>query len=133
MKKVRNRFLMFAMIAVTVLLSAVLVLINLLNYSMVTEDADMVTKMISSEGGAFGKNGSEANQDPARRNPMGPDSPETAKSVRYFTVSFNQEGGAEIVSMKLSALSEDEAVEMAKNLLENGNKTRVCKKCGAEI
>ena len=52
-----------------------------------------------------------------RMGPMGPDSPETEQSVRYFSVRFDAGKNAEVIALRLSAVSEEEAVSWAKSLL----------------
>ena len=52
-----------------------------------------------------------------RMGPMGPDSPETENSVRYFSIRFDAEENAETIAFRMSAVTEEEATEWAKSLL----------------
>ena len=56
-------------------------------------------------GGAFGMG------------PMGPDSPEMDESLRYFTIAYSDGVAVETVAFRLSAVTEDEAMEWGKSLL----------------
>ncbi|MBQ7726947.1 MAG: hypothetical protein IJT66_07370, partial [Clostridia bacterium] len=53
MKKVRKKFVIYAMIAVCVLLTTILAIINTINFTMVAEDADRITQKIAGGNGAF--------------------------------------------------------------------------------
>ena len=51
-----------------------------------------------------------------RVGPMGPDSPETAASIRYFTYAFDSDGQSECIVFALSAVDEEEALAWAQSL-----------------
>ncbi|MBQ3866794.1 MAG: hypothetical protein II776_07810 [Clostridia bacterium] len=57
MNKVRKKFLLYAMIALAVLLIILLGVINGTNFTMVAEDADQVTQMIADGQGGFSRSG----------------------------------------------------------------------------
>ena len=118
MREARKKFLMSAMIALFVLLSEILAIINGVNYTMASADADVVTQMIAQNKGSFGPPRQETVvQDDFRRfGPMGPDSPEIRESLRYFTAAFDSEGEARLVAYEITAVSEEEALEWAKSL-----------------
>lgn len=143
MNKVRRKFVLYAMIAVFVMLTALLGVINGLNFTMAANDADMITERLAAGNGRFGgfdrpspdeggfiiPNGGGDQPDgiagnpPGGRNdgfggigPMGPDSPETSASVRFFTFRFDKDGSAETVAMQISAITEDEARGIAEKL-----------------
>ena len=129
MNKVKKRFIFYAMAAVFVLLTLMLGTINVINFSMAADDADIVTQMIARENGAFrpdeftpvgdGKSVRNAPGDGFDR--MGPGSPEIHYTTRYFTFKFDADGNAEKVAFNISAFSEEEALETARGLL--GKKT----------
>lgn len=52
----------------------------------------------------------------SRIGPMGPDSPETVLSTRYFTYAFDENGNSEKIAFALSAVDEEEAVSWADSL-----------------
>ena len=122
MSKARNRLLLYSVLAVFALLTVLLCIINGVNFTMAAQDADTVTEIIASQNGTFGPGygGRQEMPEPrGRLGPMGPDSPETRSSVRYFTYAFIQGGNAgEKVSFALSAVTESEAEEWARSLLK---------------
>ena len=126
MNKVKNRFVLYAELVVFVLLTVLMIVINSINFTMAAEDADNITKAIKNQNGFFEKGiperehgiGGFAQSD--RLGPMGPDSPEMDKSLRYFTIAFVEDGNSSTVSYKLSAVSEEEAHKWAASLLNAG-------------
>ena len=58
-----------------------------------------------------GKNGPAG-----RMGPMGPDSPELNETMRYFTVAFDADGNGTLVSYRISAVTEEEALSWAESL-----------------
>ena len=122
MNKVRNKFVLYAMLSVFALLTVLLSIINGINFTMASNDADMITQMICDKHGVFPNHGyddkkkknndetadqpapngnsqpSESNPDGRRMGPMGPSSPEMNSSLRYFTCAFNKKGESELVA-----------------------------------
>ncbi len=148
MKKAQRKFRLIAVLSIFVLLTLLLAVINGVNFTMASEDADKITEMLAGHMGAFpddppnGENTqspegeaappseSETAMLPADKGrgrmwgmgPMGPDSPEVGRSVRYFTFAFPDNGDAAYtVRFRMSAVTEDEAEEWAAGLL--GEKT----------
>ena len=123
MNKVRRKLVLSATAAVFVLLTILLAVVNVINFALVAEDADRVTETIAQSGGEFkDKMKPEEGLSFGGRGPMGPDSPETPFTARYFTVRFDKDGRAETVAHDISALTEDEAKEVASKLI-GGAKT----------
>jgi len=145
MNKARKQFILYAMLSVFILLTLLLGVLNAVNFTMVAEDADKITEMLSQGGGEFTENmdglgmgGQSQNdqmqmqgdpsqsgqgnqggfQDGGRIGPMGLNSPEISESIRHFTVAFDDSGSAEVIAYKMSAVSEEEAVEWARSLLD---------------
>ena len=119
MNKVRRKLVVSAMAALLILLTALLAVINVINFALVAEDADRITETIAEGGGEFRdmmKNGEEPFPG-GRAGPMGPDSPETPFTARFFTVRFDKNGKAETVAHNISAFTEDEAKEIAGKLV----------------
>lgn len=58
----------------------------------------------------------ERRKRPPRIGSMGPDSPETVSSIRYFTYAFDGNGNIEKVAFQLSAVDEEEAKTWADSL-----------------
>ena len=125
MDKARKRFVRYAMLSVLVLLSLLLGIINGINFTMASEDADRITQMLAQERGGFFENRKPLEKKkiilrdgrPADRGPMGPDSPEMASSLRYFTFAFDENGAAENIAWAISAVSEENAQAWARTLL----------------
>ena len=146
MVKARKRFVLFATLCVFLLLFVLLGIVNAVNFTMASEDADRVTEMLAQQRGMFGNmtppdltppegapqglekpgglpQGVEPQNLPAGffpgfMGPMGPDSPEIESSLRYFTFSFDKDGNAERVALQISAVTEEEALSWARSLLK---------------
>ena len=128
MSKARKRFVIFATICVSVLLFMLLGVINGVNFTMASQDADQLTKALKKQHGAFeSAPETDAPDQPEGLlsglfGPMGPDSPETVSSLRYFTFAFDKEGNETRVALKISAVTEEEALAWARSL-RGENKT----------
>lgn len=122
MNKVRKKFVIYAMIAVFVLLTVLVSIINGINFTMVANDADRVTETIAGERGAFTEFRAfdphmeikPAGKDNFDR--MGPESPELPYTARYFTFRFDRDGKAEKVAFNISSFTEEEALKIAESL-----------------
>ena len=110
--KLKRKFITSAMIAIGILLFLILGTINIVNFQLVTNDADRVIDMITKGNGEFNQE-LEPN-DGFDRRPMGPDSPETKNSVRFFTIEVTDE--PTVIKYQMNAYSIDEAIELAKEL-----------------
>ena len=119
MNKVRKQFILYAMLAIFILLAVLLTVINGVNFTMAGEDADQITQMLSGNRGSFAPMGDPGTQqeDFGRFGPMGPSAPDMAASVRYFTYAFDDSGNAKQVAFSISAVSEQEAADWAGSLL----------------
>jgi len=116
------------MIAVFVLLTVLLSVINGINFTMVAADADRVTETIAGGKGSFEKDGAVIPREFPRGNenrssPLGPDSPEMPYSARYFTYRINSDGMVEKVAFNITAISESEAELIAIKLGGEHNST----------
>ncbi len=120
--------MIFATICVSVLLFVLLGVINGVNFTMASQDADQLTKALKKQHGAFDSAPETDVPDQPEGvlsgllGPMGPDSPETVSSLRYFTFAFDKEGNEECVALKISAVTEEEALAWARSL-RGENKT----------
>ena len=122
MNKAEKKFRIYAILVIFVLLTAMLAVINGINFTMAARDADKLTEMLATRQGTFenksnisgGMQNKPRNKD-FMMGPMGPASPEMNASLRYFTVSFSGKNG-EIVAFNISAVTESEALEWALNL-----------------
>ena len=110
-----------------VLLTVLMSVINVINFTMAADDADHMTEAISRSKGSFSKEND--NNEPSqpgmsasqtnrfRFGQFGPESAEMNASLRYFTFSFDDEGKAKKVEFKMSAVSEQEAENWARSLV----------------
>jgi len=118
--KLRKKFIITAMLSVFALLLVILSVINFVNFSIVSDEADKVLDRIIAGGGAFAQSmptpGVEQGWREGNRPPIGPNSPELAATTRYFTVTFDQNGAATMVDMRMSAVDQAEAVAWAQTL-----------------
>ncbi len=125
MRKAEKSFRRYALLAVSVLLAVLLLVINAVNFTMLSEDADEITQRIADSKGEAGKKEDreslirwrlKSENGPRPMGPMGPDSPELFSSVRYFTVALPKGEDAELVAFQISAVTEEEAVSWAESL-----------------
>ncbi|MBR4467366.1 MAG: HAMP domain-containing histidine kinase, partial [Clostridia bacterium] len=129
MNKAEKKFRLYAILVIFVLLTALLSVINGVNFTMASGDADVLTQMLADRQGSFERvegapGGMQTRSDQPgnkdfRMGPMGPDSPEMNASLRYFTVAFSDKGETvETVAFNVSAVTEEEAKEWASSLLK---------------
>ena len=131
--KVRKKFVLYAELSVFILLTVLLSVINVINFTMVAEDADHVTEAISFSTGKFvkeepspenlenpdGTESTESKKNERRKfGPMGPDSPEMKASLRFFTYAFDKDEKAELIEYRMSALTQSEAIDLARSLIK---------------
>ncbi len=107
------------MAVIFVLLTVLLSVINVIDFTLASQDADRVTQMLAEDRGAFGADRfrPEMTFGGEMRGPMGPTSPEMPDSLRYFTFAFGADGSAQTVAFHLTALTEEEARQWAQSLL----------------
>ena len=124
--KVRKKFVLYAELSVFILLTVLLSVINVINFTMVAEDADHMTEMISLSSGKFFKEETppensdsvESKKERMKKfGMMGPDSPEMRASLRFFTYAFDKNGNAELIEYRMSALTQSDAIDLAKTLV----------------
>lgn len=126
MNKAEKKFRLYAIGVIFVLLTVLLAVISGVNFTMAAEDADEITQMLADRQGSFdhaeiapGGMTAQPWDREFRMGPMGPDSPETNASLRYFTIAFSKRGDkAETVVFRLSAVTEAEAQEWASGLVK---------------
>ena len=123
-EKFRRKFIAYATASVFALLFLIFGAINIVNFIVVASDADTVTQTLADEGGKFDeRQGQPGQQQPGQFEPgpdgMGPHSPEMKMSARYFTVSVDAEGNAEVVSFKFTqqTVTPEESMEWAKEIV----------------
>ncbi len=131
-KKLRKKFVITALLSIFSLLTVILITINLINFSLVENDADRILEMIISDGGQFNDNGANSNNNNTSTNiqsntgqnfsdgggfqPTGPDSPEVSMTMRYFTIKFT-DGVGSVEKLNVNIVNESEAIEWANELI----------------
>ena len=127
MNKARKKFRRSAVLVVFLLLTVLLSVINIINFTMVAEDADRFTQMIADREGSFDHSDKSSFAGDARRpnaskgrpGQMGPGAPDANMSIRYFTFAFDGNGGTpETIDFRMSAVSEEDAAVWAASLLQ---------------
>ena len=118
-KDLKKNFIAIFIGAIFALLVLVLGAINIVNFAIVTSDADEILSRIENGRGVLLAD-EEVKQDFDGNGPMGPSSPETSDSVRYFTVKISPEGEATILSFEINAVRPEDAIEWANGSLKNG-------------
>ena len=118
MNNTQKRFIWYAVLAVFLLLTVLLGILNAVGFTMAAQDADRLTQIIAQDRGVFGPQNSAGQRGPMAGGfgPMGPDSPETRASLRYFTCVFDQAGQGRVISYQISAVTEQEALRWAQGL-----------------
>ena len=125
MNKAEKKFRLYAVSVIGILLTVLLAVINGVSFTMAAADADNITQTIAGRKGSFerkedasGASAAPFMQGSFRMGPMGPDSPETKSSVRYFTIAFSDNGrSVETVAFQISAVTEQEARQWASELM----------------
>lgn len=129
MGRLRRKFVLVAMISVTLVLAGMITAINVANYGNVCSRADERLELLVQGGGAFpldGRDGSAEAQRGVARLPGTRDgivhSPEAPFETRYFTVVLDARGDAVSVDTgQIAAVTEEDAVEYARDLAKRGS------------
>jgi len=111
-KKVRTRFLLMILIAICVILSIIVTMINLVNYHNITASADDIIDILELNNGAFGEI-PDFEEDPDI-------TLETPYETRFFTVEFFNDGSHWINIKQIAAVDEEAAIQMSLIIIENG-------------
>lgn len=140
-KKLKIRFIVLAMVSLTVLLSAIVAGMNMINYSKVVSDADTKLEILEENSarimledmlnpfGNFDEDYFQDNDDRSFLGHRGPGghfmSRDEAEESRFFIVSVDESGSVlKTYTDRISAVDSDEAAEYAEKALassgENG-------------
>lgn len=125
-KELRRKFVLTAMLAVSILLLLLLGAINVLNYNSMNEDTDKTLQMVSNyEGDANNleqrPEQGEDNPPPERFGMEGKNDYDAFLSSNFFVVRFD--GNGEVTYMdtsRTSAVSEEEAQNLAQEAYDSG-------------
>ncbi len=117
--KLKVRFIILAMSALLVLLSAIVTGMNVLSYTSVVEECDNILSVISQNKGMFPEMGFRPGE------PLPPGfSPETPFESRYFTVMMDTEGKIiNVDTSRITSVDRDTAITYAeKAVAKSGDK-----------
>ena len=136
MNNAEKKFRLTAILAIFVLLTVLLAVINIVSFTMATTDADEITQRIADQNGQMdvsvsGEPAPSGEPMPGGAGwnwrfgpagffgPTGPTAADTEASVRYFTAKFTADGQfAGMAAFAISAVTEEEAQEWASSLLK---------------
>lgn len=112
-RKLRLRFVLITMLSVVLVLGAIILTINVMNYSEVRGNADKILDMLDRNGGGFdGPDfGGNPNIHPNRFNE------ETPFETRFFTVKYNLDETVEVNTNHIAAIQDAQAISMADDIL----------------
>ena len=113
-KNLRRRFILTSMVAVVIVISIMMVVINIVNYTQIVNSADNVLELLEENGGFF----------PQREMKPPPNMTMTAETPyesRFFTVFINNSGEVAMINTgSIAAVGSKDAVEMATTILDSG-------------
>ena len=118
-KKIKRKFVYSSLLAVVLLLVVILSIVNIVNFSLVTNDADTVIERIMKEEERF-IGGEPLPPATSMEPPMGPSSPDMPNSMRFVKITFDKNGNVVNGIYKISAVSNEDANLWAKSLLSSG-------------
>lgn len=129
-QKLRTRFIIASMLALTVVLTVILGGVNWMSFQKVTREADAVLAVLAENGGQFPQ---RIEQDPQRKqfirkgkSPAGGMekfelSPETPFESRFFTVDLNEAGQVTGVDIRMiAAVDQETAAQCAEQVFASG-------------
>ncbi len=118
-KNLRKKFTVIAMGSMFVVLAAIMVVFNLLNYVHFVDDADHTIQMIVENNGKF-PSPPHKKEEPKNHPPKGEEermSPETPYRTRYFSVRMEESGSVLSSDLQyIAAVSEKEAEQYAQEI-----------------
>lgn len=139
-KKLKRRFIILAMVSLTVLLSVIVAGMNMINYSKVVSDADTKLEVLEENAGMimlenmmnpFGNFDEYYFDDDDGRAAFGHRGPgrhsmtrDEAEEARFFIVSADESGSViQTYTDRISAVDTDEAAKYAEKALASGNES----------
>ena len=112
-KTLRKKIILITLLSVGLVLALLVTTMNLVNYRQVIEEADDTLAYLALYKGRF----------PGQIDPQRPMRPEAQFDTRYFSVLINKEENLLITDLrKIYAVSVDEAISYAQEILESGKK-----------
>lgn len=131
-KRLQRKFIISAMVAVTIVLSIIMIIINGVNYVNIIKSANNLLNILEANNGVFPmeeKDNPHAEDKDEKKPPKMDISKEAPFQTRYFTVEITPEGNVyRIDTGKIAAISTETAKEYALELY-NQNKTEGRRDC----
>lgn len=122
-KALQRKFVITAMIAITVLLFSLVGVINILNYVQIRQQSSHTLSLLASNDGMFPKldNRGDHPIDPPRNFLSPPLDENTALSTRYFIVRTDPQDQVRFVDVEhIASVSQDDAIQYASQVLASG-------------
>lgn len=114
-KKLRNRFIAIAMLSTAIVLLLIIGTINVINYNHVTHRINMELQSIIENGGRVSRKGGASK----------PGEPHGPFDVQFFSAVIDNGGNIQAVrTMDVLFLSEDEAIEIVRDVYDSSNMTQ---------
>ena len=126
-KKLRFRFIFITIISLLIVLSSIMTVVNIVNYSKVRDYADDILAFLSTNGGRFDMPEKPSPDFPSMNKPSPEHRPEpmpedatveTPYETRYFTVTYGGSISADI--SHIAKFSEGEAIAMGNKVIASG-------------
>lgn len=117
-KKLRYRFILLMMVVISVILGAVVTVINIASYNRINREAEVVLNILAENEGKIPGNFDEEDEDRPPSYYL-----ELPYSTRYFTVTINLEGEVQSANLNYTrSVNYDGACAIALRLYQNKNK-----------
>ncbi len=116
-RRFQRRFIVIATFAVVILLTISLGMVNFFNFSRARREINATMDMLLEHEGIFPEDPSVLSDEK-----LYDDSEEAYYQTRYFSVRMTAQGGVEEVNLKhIAAISEQEAGELARHIVDRGH------------
>ena len=114
LQKLKRKFFIATVIALTVVIGMIVGAINILNYQSVISDADIITDLIMENSGRF----------PSKPGNVDPDldvelTPESPYESRYFSVSYRNGRLKSVDTSSIAAITDNDAISMVRSILSH--------------
>ncbi len=123
-KRLRQKFIVIAMLSMFIVLTIIMGTINIMNYRNIINDADAILALLSENGGYFPKGKHPEFDMPLSEKkavPYKDMSPETPYETRFFTVTLGSDGTALSVNTgSIAAIETGEAIRLAQQIYQTG-------------
>ncbi len=116
LKKLKFKFILAALIALSVVITLIVGAINLFNYRSIISDADDTLRLIMDNSGRF----------PSKPSHVNPDmdiiiTPESPFESRYFTVRLKGDKVVGINTESIAAIDDETAIKMSREVIKDGD------------